>query len=373
MSDRSGPGASTFASVVVRSCGRPRQVLELMERLLRQSHPHFEIVVCEQTGDPDLHRDLARVAGDRLRLLVRPPLGAAGARNEALRHARGEVLAFIDDDDLPLSDDWLALHLANYDDPLCLGVTARLVDGPAGSPARRLPARARRQLVRHTFWRDTWGWLGFTERKLGVDYLVGTNSSVRRSLVDRIGGWDEGVPTWGEEQSFAFKFARARRAGEHFLFDPRPEVWRRTDIPGGGNRRAGPDWHRRELAARVGYYHQVVSHYFPWRFRLLYPVYLVRPLFQIQEWIWDGDNRWRGIGPRVRASLDVFVRLPGIIWRQLRRGDQDVRRVISVPREAGATPAGAATTFPPAATPGSASEPGPPADEAATRAAAPPR
>ena len=39
-----------------------------------------------------------------------------------------------------------------------------------------------------------------------------------------------------EEQSFAIKFARMRRAGEYFKFDPQPLMWRRTDVPGVGLR-----------------------------------------------------------------------------------------------------------------------------------------
>jgi GT2 family glycosyltransferase len=309
-----------FVSVIVRSCGRPREVMELIGRLTRQTYARFEIVVCDQTGSPELLARMKAEGGPLIRVIARPPLGASGARNEAVRHARGEILAFIDDDDLPFDDDWLALHVANYEDPNCMGVNGRHVHGPQGSPAPRFAGRAYRLCFRHTFWKDTTSFVTSARRKVGVDFLFGTNSSVRREVVERIGGWDEGVPTWGEEQSFAFKLKRAKRCGEYLVFDPRPQIWRRTDIPGGADRRTVHGWHRKELAARVGYYHRVVGHYYPWRFRLLYPFYALRTLVQMEDWIWDGDNKWHGLANRLAASVDVAVRLPLFLWREARAG-----------------------------------------------------
>ena len=165
-------------------------------------------------------------------------------------------------------------------------------------------------------------------RKDSVDFLIGSNASVRRELVLRVGGWDEGVPM-GEEQSFAFRFAQGRRPGERFVYDPNPLVWRRVGIPGGLDRRSHPQWHIRELESRVVYYRDVVGHYFPWRYRLLYPLYVARLVEQTWEWIWDRDNRWRTLSVRLRATAEVVTKLP----TALRRPGQDrdgVRRVESL-------------------------------------------
>jgi glycosyltransferase involved in cell wall biosynthesis len=266
-----------------------------------------------------------------VRLVVRPPLGAAGARNEGVRHARGAVIVFIDDDDVPISEEWLARHLENYAEPTCMGTVGRLCSSLEGSPPPRFPGRTYRLAATHTFWKDGRGFLSGVRRKVGIDYLFGTNCSVRRSLIDRIGGWDEGVPSWGEEHSFAFRFARLRLPGEHFVFDPRAEIWRRTDLPGGANRRSGRGWYVRELSQRIAYYHEVVGYYFPWRFRLLYPLYALRALTQVEEWIWDGDNRSHGVVKRMLASVDIALRLPWIFWREgLGRPRREIKRITSL-------------------------------------------
>lgn len=302
-------------SVIVRSHRRPHALLELVARLRAQDYPTFEVVIVEQSGDPELIRRLHALGDPRLVVDVQPPLGAPAARNEGVRRASGDILICIDDDDLPVGNDWIAAHVRNYADPACLGVNGRLSARPDDATAPRFPRLVRWAALRHTFLKDPWTFAFGSLRKQGVDFLCGSNVSVRKSVIARVGGWDEGVPM-GEEQSFAFRLARARRPGEYLVFDPSPVVWRRVNIEGGLDRRSGPDWYRKELIGRVVYYHGVVGHYFPWRFRLLYPLYLLRTVQQVMIWIWDADNAGRSMGDRLRASFKTMVELPSIEWRE---------------------------------------------------------
>src|SRR5262245_62547489 len=121
-------------SVIVRSYNPLPALAELLEALRVQDHDSFEVVVIEQTeqrAPEDLVR-LETIARDpRIRILSHPPLGGPGARNAGVRSARGDLLVFIDDDELPASTDWLRRHEANFRDPRCLGVTGQFVeDGP---------------------------------------------------------------------------------------------------------------------------------------------------------------------------------------------------------------------------------------------------
>lgn len=305
----------TFCSIIVRSYKRPQQLLELLPRLLRQTHGDFELLILDQSSDPALDAAVAALDDRRIHLISRPPLGAAAARNEAIRYARGEILAFIDDDDLPADDRWLAHHVANYDDPDVMGVVGRIVGHEAPVWRVRFPRLVRAFALSHTMFRDTREYAYGPLRKRGIDYLHGTNSSCRRALCERIGGWDEGRFPYGEEQSFAYRFARQHVGGEHLAYDPAPLVGRRFDIPGGCDRRSGTDWFTRELAARIHYYHGMIGHYFPWRFRLLYPIYVMRMLVAMIVWIWQRDNAHRPSSERTEATLRVIAGVPGMIWR----------------------------------------------------------
>ena len=97
-------------SVIVRSYNRLGALAELLRALLAQDHDSFEIVVVEQsTQRPSEELSAVEMlsADPRVRLLRFAPLGGPGARNAGVRASRGELLVFIDDDDLPASRDWL--------------------------------------------------------------------------------------------------------------------------------------------------------------------------------------------------------------------------------------------------------------------------
>ena len=301
-----------LASVIVRSFHRAEALKELVARVREQDHSPLELVIIEMSDDPALVRELESIGDPRIRVIVSPPLDPPAARNAAVRGSKGEVLVFIDDDDLPLGADLVRWHVENYRDPLCMGVVGRLVGHPDRTAAPRFPRLVRAMAMRRTFFGDTVALTYNTLRKEGIDFLIGSNSSARRALFDRVGGWDEGL-AMNEELSFAHKFARTRRPGEYFVFDPRPLLWRRTDVPGGLSRRARPDWHLRELEARLQYYREVVGRYFPVRYKLLAPLFVARGVQQTFFWIWDRDNAVRSVPERARASTELVTRLASVL------------------------------------------------------------
>jgi hypothetical protein len=81
-----------------------------------------------------------------------------------------------------------------------------------------------------------------------------------------------------------------------------------------------------ELEARLFYYEHVVGHYFPLRYRLLYPMFLLRGMEQVLLWICDPDNRHRRLVERLRATIDLVKSLPRVLAFQ-RFSASDVRRV----------------------------------------------
>jgi glycosyltransferase involved in cell wall biosynthesis len=289
-----------MVSVVIRSYQRPKALLELVQRLRIQRCAFYEVVIYEMSDDPELVRKVREI-DPRVRIVVGPQRDPPAARNEAVRHARGDIILFIDDDDLPIGPRWIERHLINYRDPACMGVVGRATSSPEDKNRPRFPHFWRHGAMRHTFFKDTVARAGNTLRKRDITCLPGTNTSVRRSLIERIGGWDEGIPMH-EEQSFAIKFQKMRRPGEYLVFDPNPLILRRTNLPGGLDRRTRSDWFAHELEARLFYYEHVVGHYFPHRYRLLYPLFVLRGLQQVLFWIWDGDNAHWPLAERIRAT-----------------------------------------------------------------------
>jgi glycosyltransferase involved in cell wall biosynthesis len=99
-------------SVIVPTAHRPHLVTRAIKSALAQSLKNLEIVVVVDGPDPETTQALSAIVDPRVRLIQNMlPLGSAGARNVGVEAARGEWVAFLDDDDEWLKDK-LELQLA---------------------------------------------------------------------------------------------------------------------------------------------------------------------------------------------------------------------------------------------------------------------
>jgi len=133
-----------FFSIIIPTYKRPRQVAACMQSLveLDYSPDCFEVIVVDDGGETPLD-EVAASSGDRLdvRLLRQPNSGPATARNTGAARAKGEFLAFTDDDCRP-APDWLkSLAVRFGKDPDCVigGRTINaLPDNPYSSASQLL-------------------------------------------------------------------------------------------------------------------------------------------------------------------------------------------------------------------------------------------
>lgn len=98
----------TFISVAVPTCDRPRDLERCLISLARMRFPHWELLLIDQSdGDEALHAAGAWSALiPEIRYVRLDEKNASAARNVAIEHARGEVIAFLDDD-CTVNPDWL--------------------------------------------------------------------------------------------------------------------------------------------------------------------------------------------------------------------------------------------------------------------------
>ena len=97
-----------LVSVIVPAFNAETVLAEALLSVQNQTYPHYEIIVVDD-GSTDRTRQIAaRFAGSdpRIRFFEQANAGSAAARNTALRHARGEWIAFLDAD-----DTWLPAKL----------------------------------------------------------------------------------------------------------------------------------------------------------------------------------------------------------------------------------------------------------------------
>jgi glycosyltransferase involved in cell wall biosynthesis len=90
-----------LVSVVVPTRNRSRLLRTALRSVLRQRAADLEVIVVDEASTDDTTDVIAALGDRRLRVIRNDvPLGPNGARNRGAAEARGEWLAFVDDDDL---------------------------------------------------------------------------------------------------------------------------------------------------------------------------------------------------------------------------------------------------------------------------------
>jgi glycosyltransferase involved in cell wall biosynthesis len=148
------------------------------------------------------------------------PRGLSGARNTGVSQARGDVIAFLDDD-ATAEPDWLTRMLVHYDDPRVLAVGGSAI--PANQEARP------RWFPPEFDWVVGCSFVGQPSEVTPVRNLIGCNMSFRRSALDQAGRFDPalgrvgGVPVGCEETELCIRLQQRHPDGL-VLYEPAARV-----------------------------------------------------------------------------------------------------------------------------------------------------
>jgi len=101
ITDRSQP----LVSVIIPTFNREAELQRAIDSVIAQDYPELEIIVVDDASTRPTNLDLSRWARDLLRWIELPVNGGgATARNVGIEVARGELVAFLDSDDVWTSD-----------------------------------------------------------------------------------------------------------------------------------------------------------------------------------------------------------------------------------------------------------------------------
>ncbi|MGW2560246.1 glycosyltransferase family 2 protein [Streptomyces sp. NPDC001514] len=193
----------TYSVVIcVYTEDRWEDILAAVDSVRQQSLPALETLLVVD-HNPALRERLGREfktdaetggrTGAEVRVLANAgPRGLSAGRNTGIAAARGEIVAFLDDDAVA-ERDWLRYFDEGYDDPRVVAVGGRTL--PAWASGRR-PA----------WFPDEFDWVvgctyrGLPPGRVRVRNVLGGNASFRRTAFDAAGGFATGIGRDGDKR-----------------------------------------------------------------------------------------------------------------------------------------------------------------------------
>ena len=189
-----------------------------------QSYPALETILVVDYN-PSLCQRLKAELPDVTVVANREAPGLSGGKNTGIAIARGDIVAFLDDDAIA-APDWLKFLVDSYTG-----------DEVAGVGGLTLPLW---QTARPAWFPGEFDWvvgctyLGIPESGAPMRNLLGGNASFRREVFAKAGGFRSGIgrsgrglPAGGEETEFCIRLSQ-RSPGTVLRSDNRAVIWHRV-------------------------------------------------------------------------------------------------------------------------------------------------
>jgi len=195
-----------FISVLICSRNGGATIRDTMEGLLKVDYPNFEVIVVND-GSTDNLPDIVKEYP--FRLISTPNRGLSNARNTAMMEAKGEIVAYLDDDAYP-DPQWLKYLAYAYSTSGHAGIGGPNLapddDGPIATCVANAPGGPVHVLMTDEI----------------AEHIPGCNMSFRRDVLMEIGGFDPIYRTAGDDVDICW---RIQHTGRTIGFHPAAFVW----------------------------------------------------------------------------------------------------------------------------------------------------
>ena len=189
-------------SVVIPTYNYADFIAEAVESVLAQTFPIFEIIVVDD-GSTDNTAEVIKQFGDKVRYIKQKNSGVCAARNNGVKNASGDFIAFLDAD-----DDWLPekieKQIAKFDEDAEIGLVhcgMREFDTETGETLRL-----------HIEGEE--GWVADDLLLFEKPVVIGCGGSilVSRQAFEEVSGFDINLKV-GEDWDFCYRLARKFKVG----------------------------------------------------------------------------------------------------------------------------------------------------------------
>jgi GT2 family glycosyltransferase len=196
------PATRDLVSIVIPVRDRREELVDCIESIRRQTHPHEIIVVDDASTDDtvayitDHYPDVTVLTGEHR-------AGPSHLRNRGIRAAKGEFVLFLDSDTEMQRPDWLAhvvaIHRA-HPDVVLLGGEIRMPAEPDVAFGRKIAFNGVTFAVKAPE--------SDPERLVECDYVATCNCFGRADRMREAGGFDPAYRFGGEDTDFCVRLAR---------------------------------------------------------------------------------------------------------------------------------------------------------------------
>jgi O-antigen biosynthesis protein len=224
------PSARTdqpLVTVAVCTRERPEDIDRCIRALLLLDYPNLDLLIVDNAPRTDATEQVVR-RYDGVRYVREPRPGLDWARNRAILECRGEILAYTDDD-VVVDPGWVAaLARVFAADPEVMAVTGLVIPHELETEAQRLLETYGgfgRGFVRRWYRGPAGRPLAPIHGGTGK-FGTGANMAYRRSMFDRIGGFDPAldVGTCTNGGGDLEMFFRVLKEGHTLVYEPRAIV-----------------------------------------------------------------------------------------------------------------------------------------------------
>jgi glycosyltransferase involved in cell wall biosynthesis len=188
-------------SVVIPTYNYGQFIAEAIDSVLQQTCPVDEIIIVDD-GSTDETRAVVEAFGDRVRYIKQENAGVCAARNRGVAETSGEVIAFLDADDIWEANKVEKQLAAFVEDPEVALVHCgmREFDSRTGETLR-------------LFLEGGEGWVA-KEMAKWEKHIIGPSSTlmVKREVFDVVGNFDTQLKN-GEDWEFCFRVAYKYKIG----------------------------------------------------------------------------------------------------------------------------------------------------------------
>jgi O-antigen biosynthesis protein len=199
-------GNAPLISVVVCSYNGARTIGECLDGISRLTYPNYEVIVV----DDGSHDETAAIARRfDVNVISIPNGGLSNARNIGWQTARGEIVAYIDDDATP-DPEWLTY--------LALGYRSGDFGGMGGPNIQPLEDHP----VAHCVASAPGGPIHVLLSDRVAEHIPGCNMSFRRHVLEEIGGFDTQFRIAGDDVDICW---RVQERGYSIGFHAGAMVW----------------------------------------------------------------------------------------------------------------------------------------------------